>query len=345
MRRCYHPPMTEPVRVVSLLPLGEEIQAKIRAVDDRVRLHVVGPEANQWLRIGSYQPPDPETTAREILAAVSDAEVWFTFRWGPFEFPSDIPLRWIQLSGAGADLLLRSPIPSQVTITNTSGLSLTPIGEWVLSFMLMHAKQMPLALQQQGQRLWKRYQPTMLRNATVGIVGLGVIGGEVARLSKAFGARVVATKRSARAGDRADHCDQLYPLTELRQLLAESDYVVLAMPLTSETHAMIGPAQFAAMKPGAALINIARGAVVDWQAMLTALRTDQIAAVYTDVTAPEPLPDGHDDWATPNLFITPHHSGVFPDFLDKAAEYLVANLRRYIDGAPLHNVVNRELGY
>jgi phosphoglycerate dehydrogenase-like enzyme len=209
----------------------------------------------------------------------------------------------------------------------------------------MHAKRMPVYQAQQREGVWQRAPSSTLRGATVAIVGLGAIGSETARLCQAFGARVLASRRSARPGDTAEHCDTLFGPADLHPLVAQADYVVLAVPLTPETRGFFGAAEFAAMQPSAALVNIARGAVVDWPAMLEALRAGRIAAVYTDVTVPEPLPPDDASWRTPNLFITPHNSGLFPDYLDRATEMFVENLRRYRAGQPLLRLVDRRLGY
>jgi phosphoglycerate dehydrogenase-like enzyme len=261
-------------------------------------------------------------------------------------FASAGSLRWLQLLSAGADRILAQPVPDAVAITNVAGMHATPIGEWVLAFLLMHAKRMPQALDNQRRARWERYRTARnLRDATVAIVGMGAIGLEVARLCQALGARVIATRRRATAGETLPYCDTVYPLRELHTLLGEADYVVLSMPLTDATRGLIGAAEFDAMRSTGVLVNIARGPVVDWEAMLTALREERIGAVYTDVTVPEPLPDGDPAWETPNLIITPHVSGFFPDYVPAAAEIFIDNLQRYVAGDVLRNVVDRELGY
>jgi phosphoglycerate dehydrogenase-like enzyme len=347
--------MSREIQISSLLPISSATEEQIRAVDDRIRLHVLSPQALARL---NAPDPDPDRTVvdaarldtaavdQEIAKALTQSEVWFSFTWPGMQFPpAGGPLRWIQLASAGADGILEANPPEGVTITNVSGLHATPIGEWVLAFFLMHAKQMPLAHDNQRVAKWTRYQVTNLRGATVAVIGLGAIGAEVARLSAAFGARVVATKRSARPGDRAEHIDALYPNGQLHEVLAMSDYVALCVPFTSETAGLIGAAEFGAMKETGMLVNIARGPVIDWSAMQTALHSGEIAAVYTDVTVPEPLPADDPSWQTPNLIITPHNSGNMPNYLDEAAQFFIANLRRYVAGEPLTNIVDQKLGY
>ena len=186
--------------------------------------------------------------------------------------------------------------------------------------------------------------------ATVGIIGYGAIGSEIARFCDAFGARVVGIRRRA-SGDGSPPADapqsvaSVWPPERLHDVLGESDYVVLAVPLTTETQHLIGAEELAAMKPGAALINIARGEVVDWDAQVAALESGRLRASYSDVTTPEPLPDGHPLWSAPNLMITPHTSGLQPNYFGKAAYRFAENLRRFIDGKPLRDIVDRHAGY
>ena len=144
---------------------------------------------------------------------------------------------------------------------------------------------------------------------------------------------------------RRTRCASVWPPERLHDVLAESDYVILAVPLTEETHRLIGADELAAMKPGAALINIARGEVVDWDAQVSALESGRLRASYTDVTTPEPLPDGHPLWSAPNLFITPHTSGLQPDYFGKAAHRFADNLRRFLTSELLLDVVDRNAGY
>ncbi len=338
--------MPDEIWITCTLPVSAAAQERIRAVDERIRLHVLSRDAARRLNDPQREVDDPAAADEEVRAALAAAEIWFGFSWPEMKFPStDGKLRWIQLASAGAEGLLNQQPPQHLQLTNSSGLAATPIGEWVLTFMLMHAKQMPLALDQQRNATWKRYRVTTLRDSTVAVIGLGAIGGEVARLSHAFGARVIATRRSAQPGDSAEFVDALFPADALHEVLAQADYVALCVPGTNETRRLIGAAELAGMQPNAVLINIARGTVVDWGAMCDALRASNLAAVYTDVSDPEPLPPDDPSWQVPNLFITPHNSGNQPDYVDRAADLLIENLRRYLQSEPLANVVEPERGY
>jgi phosphoglycerate dehydrogenase-like enzyme len=234
---------------------------------------------------------------------------------------------------------------SPVILTNLSGVFDTPIGEFVLSRMLMLVKRAPFYFQSKQEKQWKRADGTVLRSKTVGVVGLGSIGREVARLAKAFGMRVLATRRSAKRVGRARYVDIMLPPSQLRQLLAESDFVVLALPLTSETNKLIGEEELRTMKSTAYLINIARGGIVDEEILIRALDENWIAGAGLDVFATEPLPADSRIWELPNVIFSPHISGDFKDFLLRATEVFCENLRLYLDGKKLRNVVDKKKGY
>lgn len=337
--------MGEPVRVLSALPLPEASQAALRAVDERVSVRVLGREARRRFRSAEATVEDGAADA-EIREAVAESTALFALGFDHGWLPEGGSLRWIQLASAGADQAVSHPLPQGVMLTNAGDLYATPVAEWVLAFLLMHAKRMPFFMARQGEAAWSRKDVVgTLRGATVAVVGLGAIGGETARLCGAFGARVLASKRSARAGERAPHCEALYPPERLGEMLAQADYVVLAVPLTEETRGFFNAEALAAMKPEGVLVNIARGAVVEQDALVAALEQGRIAAAYTDVVVPEPLPDGDPLWRTPNLQITPHNSGVFNDWVGAAATVLESNLRRFVAGQPLEHVVDLELGY
>ena len=336
--------------IVALVNLSDESAAAVSAVDPRIDLRRLQPRTLRWLRArGDWASSDDNAGDADALAdfrtATDGAEVWFSSHYSGIRLPDTGPLRWIQLWNAGTDWLLRRGIPGHVTVTSAAGLHQTTISEWVFAYMLSHEKGLPRALRQQQEGLWRRWTPGVLKGRTVGIVGLGAIGAGVARLAQAFGMRVVAIKRSATPGDRAQHCDALYPPDGLPSLLAESDYIVLATPLTDETRGLIGPAELRLARDTAVLINIARGEIVDWQAVRAALAERRLAAYYTDVTVPEPLPDGDPAWADPTLFITPHVSGAFDHYVEAATEIFIDNLHRYIAGEPLRNIVDPERGY
>ncbi len=341
---------SDTIHIANFLPVGEAALDVIRAVDPRIEIHNVSQNLVRYLREPDHPDLDVGSAIEEAAEIQHRDRIWFTFFSGALG--ADAPaLEWIALASAGANQVLDQPLGDDVVLTKMPGLAARVIGEWVLTFMLMDAKGMLGYVETQRQQRWVR-QPTpqTLEGATVGIIGYGAIGAEIARFCDAFGARVVGIRRRA-SGDGSPPPDAppsvalVWPPERLHDVLAESDYVVLAVPLTEETHNLIGEQELAAMKPGAALINIARGEVVDWAAQVTALESGRLRASYTDVTSPEPLPDGHPLWSTPNLFITPHNSGLQPDYFGKAAHRFADNLRRFLDGTPLRDIVDRHAGY
>ncbi len=265
--------------------------------------------------------------------------------------PQDILIRaprleWIQMMSAGVDRLRATEIwQSEVTITGVSGIHATPIGEFVLELMLMFAKKAPQCFQMKQNHEWRRFMPAVLHGKTVGIVGLGHIGREIARLSKAFGMKVIATRRSAKIIGSAKYVDRLFPATKLSSLLTQSDFVVVSVPLTKETFQLIGEKELKAMKPTAYIINIARGNVIDEKALIRALEEKEIAGAGLDVTAKEPLPAESPLWDFDNVILSPHVSGGMEEYVARATDLFCDNLKRYLTGRKLRNVIDRTRGY
>lgn len=342
------------IHIASFLPVSEHGLQTITDVDPRIEIYTVSQNLVRYTRTPDHPQIDVEAARAEAAEIQARDRIWFCFGFGDLAV-SAAALDWIALASAGADQILHLPLAERIRITKMPGLAARVIAEWVLGFMLMDCKHFPHYLDQQRQRSWSRLAfdrstPGTLEGATVGIIGYGAIGSELARLCQAFGAEVLGIRRRAEADGRppngAPDCVRaVWRLERIDELLAQSDYVVLGVPLTEATRGLIGAEQIAAMKPGAALINVARGAIVDWQAMIAALQNGSLRAAYTDVTTPEPLPDGHPDWSTPNLIITPHNSGLQPDYFGKAAKRFADNLRRYLGGEPLLDLVDRAAGY
>lgn len=251
-------------------------------------------------------------------------------------------LRWVQLTNAGSDPILHL-VSAGVVWTTAAGTTAGTIAESVIGSMLLFAKQYREVLDQQRRHEWTRYVPSELTGATVGIVGLGHVGREVARRARSFGCRVIASRRSG-GGLHAD-VDELLSASALPRLLAESDYVVLTTALTAETRGLIDAEALRLMKPTAVLINVSRGAVVDEQALVDALRQGMIAGAALDVFAREPLPKDHPLWDLPNVVVTPHVSALSPLQQRRVTDLFILNLRRYLIGEPLENQVDPTRGY
>lgn len=276
--------------------------------------------------------------------------------------PADIPaVEWIQLHSAGVDHWLGAPIlEHEVAITTASGIHQTPIAEYVLAQILAFRYRIPRMLRYQAQHhwpdsRWDAFAVRELRGDTLGIVGYGSIGQEVARLGTALGMRIVATRRHPEANARPaqwqaapawdDTCVEVLPSTALHDLLGRSEFVVLALPLTDETRHIIDAGALRAMQPTAYLINIARGGVVDEAALAAALREGVIAGAGLDVFETEPLPADSPLWGLDNVIISPHVSGFTPRYDERATDLFAENLRRYVAGEPLLNRFNPQRGY
>ena len=331
--------MGEVITVVVGFPVREAVLDAIRAVDSRVRLvNLPG--------LSGGAPPSPEEAAN-WKADLAGARVLF----GPTNISRDYldaarGLEWWQVINAGVDRLARDGLLDRgFVVTNVSGLVAVSIAEWVMGAVLAVEKGLPHAFREQQAHHWARWRVGELAGKTMGIAGFGAIGRETGRRARAFGMRVIASRRTAPAGSVDPDCDELVPHSNLNYLLEQSDYVVLCVPLTPETHHLIGAAQLARMKPTATLVNIARGPVVDQEALIAALRAGTIASAALDVTDPEPLPAANPLWEMPNVIITPHVSGSIEGYGHRSAELFIRNLRRFAAGRDLENVVHRELGY
>ena len=347
------------VSVVVTLGLQPELVERIKALDSRLRVTVLSPAQRRLFRGGRPAWPgyreavseaeESEEQARGALhAALAEAEVLFGLSLVPDDLPSLAPhLRWIQLTTAGADRFLNSAVlKSGVTITTASGIHAAPVGEYVLGMMVMLAKGWPGLFRAQGRREWARITPQELEGKTVAIVGMGNVGQEVARLAKALNMRVLGVRRSGASLESGDYvADEIVGPLELLPVLSRSDFVVICLPLTEETHHLVGELALRAMKPTAYLINVSRGAVVDEAALLRALTEGWIAGAGLDVFETEPLPEKSWLWQLNNVIISPHLAGETPSYNERAVDLFCENLRRYLDGEPLHNVVDPSLGY
>jgi phosphoglycerate dehydrogenase-like enzyme len=276
-------------------------------------------------------------------------------------------LRWVQLHMAGINALHDHPLytASAVTLTTTSGVHAATIAEYALTVLLALAHRVPRMVEWRArggwppdEQRWPLFVPTELRGATLGIVGYGSIGRELARMARAaLGMAVLACKRdpSQRADDgyalpgtgdpEGRVPDAWFAPSGLRELLARSDVVVMCAPLTAETRHMIGAAALAAMKPSAYFVNVGRGATVDEAALARALADGRLAGAAVDVFAEEPPPAGHPLYALDNVIVSPHVSGFMPSYDDRCTDLFAENLRRYLAGAPLLNLVDRARGY
>ena len=239
-------------------------------------------------------------------------------------------LRVVQTTSAGVDYL-SGRLPEHVTLCDAAGVHDASVAEWVVAVILAAAKRLPQFVEAQQAGEWRRVALADVDGMTVLIVGYGAIGRAVEARLVPFGARLQRVARRARDG--------VQPIEELPALLGQADAVVVLVPLTQETRGLVDAAVLARMKSGALLVNAARGPVVDTDALLAALREEHIRAAL-DVTDPEPLPRGHPLWSAPGLILTPHVAGDVPSFPRRAMELVGEQVRRYVAGEPLRNVVS-----
>lgn len=294
------------------------------------------------------------SNADELSAHLGEAEVLCAYTV-PANWRELAPrLRWLQYPGAGIDALQSTGLlnaESGVIITTATGIHSTAISEYVFGSMLMFNWNWPQMVRLQDGHIWARSASWYhlggreLEGQTLGIVGLGSIGRRVAQLGKAFGMHVVGMRRSSGDGEKDADVEQLFPAGRLHDMLAISDYVVIAVPLTPQTEKLIGEAELRAMRPNAYLVNIARGRVIDEQALIRALQERWIAGAGLDVAEEEPLRSDSPLYAMPNVILTPHISGASVHYDERLAALFAENLRRYRAGQPLMNRYDPSRGY
>ena len=250
-------------------------------------------------------------------------------------------LRWIQALGTGVDGIVdRPPFREGVLVTNMHGLHGDSVPEAAAMLMLALARDLPRAMRNRDARKWERYPSRLLKGRTVGILGVGAIARSLAPKCKSFGMSVIgitSTPRSMEGFDRMVHRE------ELERAVRDLDFLVLLTPYTPETHGIIDARVLAAMKPSAYLVNLARGGIVDEDALIRALERGEIAGAALDVFATEPLPEDHPLWSMDNVIVTPHLGGFHDQYAEQALPTVVENFRKFLAGdtAGMVNVVKR----
>lgn len=303
---------------------------KLRAQFPEIRFEVCHDPA-------SYHALDPAFKPNAMLA--------FHLNAMPNQLAREIslrpPIEWVQVAGAGFDFLM--PRPAEATLlTNSSGVLSEFLAETVIGMLLTLNFRILDWVQQQQTRRWHQLTWTSVQGKTVLVIGLGNVGRAVARRCKQFGMHVIGMRNNTTPTPEVD--EQITP-DQLHAVLPRADFVCLHTPLTPATRHLIGSAELALMQPHAMLLNAARGAVVDEEALIAALARRQIAGAYLDVQTIEPLPEVSPLWQLPNVIISPHVADLVDDWEQRFYDFFAMNLERRLAGQPLLNVVNVGRGY
>ncbi len=320
----------------------------------------------QLARIARVSPRLAVTSADARVADYSHADVLYTGM--PPRDLSRLPnLKWVQLHLAGVNGLLDHPIytESAIPLTTTSGVHASTVAEYAIAMMLALAHRVPRMVEWQGRKRWPPdeqrwplFVPTEVRGVALAIIGYGSIGRELARMAKsAFAMTILACKRDPSRRDDRDYCppgtgdpegvlpDEWFPMERLGDMLARADVVVMCAPLTAQTRLMIDATALGRMKPSAYFVNVGRGGTVDEPALTRALADKRIAGAALDVFAEEPPPAGHPFYELDNVILSPHVSGFVPSYDDRCSVLFAENLRRFLEGSPLLNLVDRSRQY
>ena len=304
-------------RLLALLSLPEKVRSQYH---EGIKSRFPGIEINL---VDHHSKVDP---------FIAEADVLLTF--GPMMAEHVLEkarkLRWIQALGSGVDGITDRPsLRPDVLVTNLHGIHGAPVSEAALAAMLSLGRGLARNLRNQQQRKWERFPASLLKGKTVVIYGVGSIAAELAPKCKAFGMRVLGISSTTRT---LPGFDRILPRSELVAAASEADYLVLLTPYSEATRGSVGGKVFAAMKPTAHLVNLARGGVVDEEALMAALTTRRIAGAALDVFSEEPLPESHPLWAMDNVLITPHQGGFYDKYVNEALPVIEHNLRKFLAG-------------
>ncbi len=323
---------------------------RVRAVDPRVEV-MYEPQMLPRPRYAADHDGYPFERSQDDeklwVSWLAEAEVLFDFDASHVD---DLPelaasVRWIQATSAGigqfvAEHRYAERMPDTIFSTS-SGVHAIPLAEYSLMSILMFRRKIPQMLADQQEHRWERFASTDLAERSLAVVGLGSIGREVARVASAFGMSTVGVKRTPSGVDPATlHVEAVYVFDELHTALRGAEHLVLAAPHTPETEGLIGEAELALLAPGAIIVNVARGALVDESALLDALRSGQVGGAALDVFRDEPLSPDSPFWTMPNVFICPHSAGTSDRENGRITDIFCDNLRRYLAGEPLLNVLD-----
>ena len=287
------------------------------------------------------------TTDEDKVRELEDADAFFGFGIKPEMIGGAKKLRWIQLSYVGAEsVLCPELLNSDIVLTNARGATAVNISEHVMSLILAFTRTLHVSMKNQRDKFWEDFRnlPVLeISGETLGIIGLGNIGLQVAKRAHAFNMRILAVDPTQT--EKPDYVESLWKTDRLHDMLGQSDFVAICCPLTPQTKGILGAPEFHAMKSTAILVTIGRGQIIDQEALVKALQTTEIAGAGLDVTDPEPLPLDSPLWEMDNVIITPHHAGASPKSWARIFNLFCENLRRFVASETLTNVVDQTRGY
>ncbi len=318
--------MRDPLRILVTARVPEDFTARVKAVSPHAEIYTTTDlEANPAL-----------LDSIEVIYGSVPQEHWSQASC----------LKWVQTTWAGMDQFLTPEAIAHPAVITNARIHAIPITEHFFGMLLMLTHRLHLAYRAQLEQRWdaRAYARDieLISGKTLGVVGLGAIGSHVAEAAHHLGMHVLGLRRSSAP---VPGVERVYTHEDKHAMLGACDVLLLTLPLTPHTRHFMDAEAFAAMRPTARFFNIGRGATVDTDALVAALRQGTIAGAGLDVVEPEPLPADHPLWTLPNVLITPHTSGLFPRYFAEAAETFLNNLRRYLDGKPLHHTVDKQRGY
>jgi phosphoglycerate dehydrogenase-like enzyme len=331
--------------------LEPEYVERIRQVDVRLKVvyepDLLRPPRYAADHVGAVRERTPQEEAR-WLQLLREADIMFDFdRTHSNDLPQLAPkVKWIQATSVGIGQLVKSlkydeRMPNTV-FTTASGVHARPLAEFCLMAMLMHHKGALRMLRDKQHKHWERYAGTDLAGRTLVVVGVGSVGGEVAQNCKAMGMYVIGVDLYRPSSDSETNLDEFYLVDSLHEVLPRAEHLVLIVPHTPQTERMIGAEALALLPKGAFLINIGRGAIVDEPALVAALRSGHLGGAGLDVFAQEPLPEESPLWDMPNVLVSPHSGSTSDRENGRLTDIFCENLRRFLAGEPLLNVLNTE---
>ena len=291
------------------------------------------------------------TTPEQRAGGLKECDAAYTWILSAGELAGAPKLRWVHTSAVAVETLCLPDLFARgIAVSNTRGVQAVPIAEHVMAVVLALSKQLPFVIENQQQARWAQNQfigerlPWLLKGRTLGLIGVGTIGSEIAKRAEAFDMRVIALRRRPAYGV-IGHVERVYGRDELDDFLGQCYVLVIAAPLTPETHSMMGAAQFAQLPKGALVINVGRARIIDTDALIASLRSGHLGGASLDVFPQEPLPADHPLWKAPNVILTPHTSGFRQGHWDEVVQLFGDNIERWLRGEPLRFRVEPDLGY